>query len=235
MTRSPVPDEGVRLAKRVAEMRHCSRREAEKYIEGGWVRVNGQLVEEPQFRVLDQSIEIDSSASLLDLKPVTLLLHKPEDSANPLALIGPRSHFKGDPSNERCLKRHFSNLTVPIALENAASGLLVFTQDWRVTRKLTEDAQLLEQEYLVDIDGDLSADALTRISQPGIKVSLNSTGPGVTRLRFAIKGWQPGQIARWCEIKAFRILAMKRLRIGRVAMSQLPVGQWRYLQDLERF
>lgn len=47
----------VRLAKRVAELVPCSRREAEQYIEGGWVRVDGKVVEEPQFRVLHQKIE----------------------------------------------------------------------------------------------------------------------------------------------------------------------------------
>ena len=60
-------DTGDRLAKRVAAMVPCSRSEAEQYIEGGWVKVNGQVVEEPQFRVLNQTIGIDPDASLLEL------------------------------------------------------------------------------------------------------------------------------------------------------------------------
>ena len=51
--------EPVRLAKRVAELKGCSRREAEQYIEGGWVTVDGVVVEEPQSRVQDQQVEID--------------------------------------------------------------------------------------------------------------------------------------------------------------------------------
>ena len=54
-----------RLAKRVAAMMACSRREAEQYIAGGWVRVDGKVVEEPQFRVLQQKVEIDRDASLM--------------------------------------------------------------------------------------------------------------------------------------------------------------------------
>ncbi|MDP3172032.1 MAG: S4 domain-containing protein, partial [Polaromonas sp.] len=69
--------EPVRLAKALAQMLNCSRREAEQYIEGGWVRVDGVVVEEPQFRVAGQKIEVDRDASLLALTPVTLLLHKP--------------------------------------------------------------------------------------------------------------------------------------------------------------
>ena len=48
--------EPVRLAKRVAALAQCSRREAEMYIEGGWVRVDGVTVEEPQFKVLEQHV-----------------------------------------------------------------------------------------------------------------------------------------------------------------------------------
>lgn len=62
----------IRLAKRVAALAQCSRREAEMYIEGGWVRVDGVTVEEPQFKVLDQHIEIDPHAQLEPTEPVTL-------------------------------------------------------------------------------------------------------------------------------------------------------------------
>ena len=80
-------NEPVRLAKRLAEMLPCSRREAEQYIEGGWVSVDGMVVEEPQFRVQNQTIGLSPDASLLALTPVTLLLHKPagyeaRDAAN---------------------------------------------------------------------------------------------------------------------------------------------------------
>jgi len=56
-----------------------------------------------------------------------------------------------------------------------------------------------------------------------------------TRLRFALKGVQPGQIAHACKSVGLQVLAMKRLRIGRVSMAKLPPGQWRYLMPHERF
>ena len=60
-----MPDEPQRLSKVVAARVPCSRREAEQYIAEGWVRVDGQLVEEPQFRVADsQHVEIDAKARL---------------------------------------------------------------------------------------------------------------------------------------------------------------------------
>jgi len=162
------PLSGERLAKRVAAMLACSRREAEQYIAGGWVRVDGKVVEEPQFRVLQQKLEVDRDASLIGDGAVTLLLHKPADCADgaaALALLRPDRQMANDPSAVRALKRHFAGLNSLVALETGASGLLVFSQDWRVVRKLTEDADLIEHEIIVEVEGQVSNDALDRLNR----------------------------------------------------------------------
>ncbi len=236
-----------RLAKRVAAMLPCSRREAEQYIEGGWVRVDGVVVEEPQFRVLRQKVEIDKDASLISDTAVTLLLHKPPgcpDGDAALALLDPALHDANDASGIRPLKRHLKALTSLVALEADASGLLVFSQDWRVARKLSDDASQLEHEVIVDIEGQVTADALDRLNQglssegqplPRVRVSVNSANEQSCKLRFAVKGTHPGLLAYLCQRVKLKILAMKRIRIARVAMGHLPVGHWRYLQPHERF
>ena len=66
-----MPDEPLRLSKVVAARVPCSRREAEQYIAEGWVRVDGQVVDEPQFRVAGQRVEIDPRASLQPATPAT--------------------------------------------------------------------------------------------------------------------------------------------------------------------
>ena len=71
--------EPVRLSKRLSDMKGCSRREAELYIEGGWVRVNGRVVEVPAAKVSDETVELDPKAKLEPAAAVTLLLHKPPD------------------------------------------------------------------------------------------------------------------------------------------------------------
>lgn len=243
--------EPVRLAKRLAEMLSCSRREAEQYIEGGWVTVDGVTVEEPQFRVLDQAIALDKDASLLALTPVTLLLHKPagyvagdDGAAESLApLLSAATQSPDDRSGIRLLKKHFSSVELVTPLATPASGLVVLTQDWRVTRKLREDARVMEHEVVVDVSGDIKPGGLERLNRvdhgftfkgallPPAKVSWQNE----TRLRFALKGEVPGQIAYMCESVGLQVNGMKRLRIGRVAMSQLPPGQWRYLLPHERF
>jgi 23S rRNA pseudouridine2604 synthase len=238
--------EPVRLAKRVAELRGCSRREAEQFIAGGWVRVDGIVVEEPQFRVTEQRIEIDPRADPSQAEPVTLLLHKPPGyhtiGGEPPAsqLLTPANLWAEDTSGLRPLKKHFAQLTLCVPLETDASGLVVFTQDWRVARKLTEDAATLEHEVVVEVAGELAANGLKRLNRgipyhgktpPAIKVSWQNE----TRLRVALKGALPGQIAHLCEAVGLQVLSMKRIRLGRVPLGKLPAGQWRYLRGDERF
>ena len=129
-------------------------------------------------------------------------------------------------------------------LETGASGLVVFTQDWRTTRKLSEDLGTMEHEYLVEVKGEVEPDALKPIGYalkddrnnlPQVKVSVSSSTPAMSRIRFAVKGSHPGLVAYLCGEANFEILAMRRVRLGRVTIADLPVGQWRYLAEWEKF
>ena len=231
--------EPVRLAKRLAEMLPCSRREAEQYIEGGWVTVDGVVIEEPQFRVLHQKIELSKDASLMGPTAVTLLLHKP---AGFEADLKQATRAAADRSGITLLKKHLAaEMVTQLALP--ASGLVVFTDDWRVARKLVDDADTLEHEVVVEVTGSIKPGGLERLNRVDHGFTFNGKllGPAKVswqseaRLRFALKGEQPGQIAYFCESVGLTITAMKRLRMGRVAMSGLQAGQWRYLLPTERF
>jgi len=234
--------EPVRLAKRVAALTQCSRREADMYIEGGWVRVDGVVVEEPQFMVLEQRIEIDPDAHLEPAEPATLVLHKPAGCtvAEARALIRVDSHWSEDASGVRLLKRHFARLESPLPLPDQASGLQVFTQDWRVKRRLEEDFERIEQELVVEVSGKLAPNGLALLNHgltfdhyalPPIKVSWQNE----THLRFALKRIAPEKVERMCNAVGLKMLAMKRLRLGRIPMSRLQPGQWRYLSSSDRF
>jgi 23S rRNA pseudouridine2604 synthase len=245
--------EPIRLAKRVAELRQCSRREAEQYIEGGWVTVNGQVVEEPQARVLNEDVRISPDANLMALAPVTFLLNKPagvlaglgglQGAPDAASLLTAANHSPQDRSGLRLLKKHLTGLELMTPLAPRASGLVVFTQDFRIGRKLSEDASEMEHEVLVEVSGDIRAGGLERLNRVDHGLTFNGRllGPAKVswqsekRLRFALKGELPGQIAYFCEAVGLQIEGMKRIRIGRVAMSTLLVGQWRYLLPHEKF
>lgn len=235
--------ESLRLAKRLAHMLPCSRREAELYITGGWVRVDGVMVDEPQFRVTEaQKIELDAQAKAEPQESVTLLLHQPvaAEPAAAMKLIAPASHAPDDPVQRRVLRGHFVHLTAVLPLQSGATGLAVFTQDRRVARKLADEARPVEQEYIVEVAGAMAPDGLALLQHglslegralPALKVSWQSEH----RLRFALKNPRPGQIRFMCEQVGLQVVALKRIRIGRLPMAKLPPGQWRYLDPRERF
>jgi 23S rRNA pseudouridine2604 synthase len=233
----------IRLAKHIAELAPCSRREAELYIEGGWVKVDGQVVEEPGFRLMpQQQVELMPQASLTTTEPVTILLHKPSgiDADAAIHLITADTLAPEDRTGLRFLKRHVAGLTLTESLDKNAGGLLVYTQDWRIVRKLIDDAARIEQEYIVEVTGVLIPDGLQLLNHglafngkplAPIKVSWQNE----TRLRFAIKAPARGLITHMCEKVGLKVLAMKRIRVGRISMAGLPSGQWRYLAGYERF
>lgn len=231
--------EPIRLAKRVAELTGCSRTEAEQYIEGGWVTVDGETVETPQHPVTTERVEIDPAAELTATEPATLLLHKPEGVAwqDTAALATP---LPEDDSGVRALKRHFHRLTPLMPLDTEASGLIVLSQDGRVWRRLTEDYAEIEQEFVVEVRGSTDPYTLSRIGHVATyrdrglapcKVSWQNE----VRLRFAIKDVQPGELSHRCRAGGLEVVSIRRLRIGRIALSKMPVGQWRYLPVGARF
>jgi 23S rRNA pseudouridine2604 synthase len=243
--------EPVRLSRRVAELFACSRADAERYIRNGWVSVDGVVVETPQQRVTGERIELAAEASKDEVEPATLLLHKPAgysafEGARPAAqLVTPANQWADDPSGVRLLQRHFHRLTALVPLDTEASGLMVFTQDGRIFRRLTEDADQIEHEYVVEVAGHIAADGLARLNHglryngrplPPCKVSWQNE----TRLRFAIKALRFGQLQDMCAQVGLQVLAVRRLRIGKVALGKgpngaMPAGQWRYLPVGERF
>ncbi len=234
--------EPIRLAKRVSEMLPCSRREAELYIEGGFVTVDGVVVQEPMHRVDNQTIVVLPNATLTPAELVTVLFHQPatEIPADLMASITPDNHAPDDFSGIRPLKRHFSKLSATLPLERKASGLVVFTQDFRTLRHLVDDAGVIEQEYVVEVTGTLGPHGLKQLNQPytyngKARLAAKVSWQNETRLRFALKGAQAGQITHMCETAGLSVTALKRIRIGKVSMAKLPLGQWRYAPINERF
>ncbi len=242
-------EEGIRLAKRVAAQLGCSRAEAERYIAGGGISVDGAIVEDPASRVLpSQEVRVLPGASADEAPPVTILLHKPAGFNSGVGSRGEpavgcvtaETHEAQGHGQQRFLKRHLTKLTLTSPLETDASGLVVYTQDFRVARKLVDEADRVEQEFIVDVTGAIKEGGLALLNH-GLSFNGKPIAPmkvswqNEHRLRFALKGVKPGLIDHMCREVGLEIVDMRRIRIGRVSMAGLPIGQWRYLLDYERF
>ena len=162
------PREGTRLNKRLAELGLCSRREADEWIARGWVYVNG-AVAQMGVRVLPSDrVTVERAAQREQAERVTILLNKPmgyvsgqaEDGHEPaVMLIGPRSHWQGDPSARRFSPPQLRGLAPAGRLDIDSVGLLVLTQDGRVARQLIGEDSSVDKEYLVRVvyEGDGAA------------------------------------------------------------------------------
>ncbi|MBV8247379.1 MAG: RNA-binding protein [Comamonas sp.] len=255
MSESQPETQSIRLSKRLAEQEQCSRREAELHIEAGNVQVDGKVVQVPETRVSPaQVVTLRQGAKPEAIPPVTILMNKPAGMTQGPAygrvrsahsLLGEATKAELDtPMPQLVLNQHFKHLESYLTIPLPASGLIVYTQDKRVARKLAEEGMWLEQEIIVGVEGKIHEDGLELLQDglpipggngqrrmPPCHVSWQNEG----HLRFALKGIAPEEIERMCAAIGLTVTSMRRLRIGRVSLAKVPEGQWRYLMPWERF
>ncbi|GAA5784151.1 RNA pseudouridylate synthase [Chitiniphilus shinanonensis] len=242
--------EPVRLSKRMAELGLCSRREADEYIAKGWVRVDGVVVDVLGSKVLPtQRIELQRQAQAAQAQRVTILINKPvgfvsgqaEKGYQPaVALIKPDNHWTGDKSGTRFSRDHLQGLAPAGRLDIDSVGLLVLTQDGRVAKALIGEDSEIEKEYLVRVAGRLTPEGLALLNH-GLSLDGEPLKPAKVgwqnedQLRFVLQEGKKRQIRRMCELVGLRVVGLKRIRIGRITLGDLPQGKWRYLRSDERF
>ena len=247
---SPSQPELPRLSKRMAELGLCSRREADEWIANGWVKVNGVVTATLGSRVpLDAQIEVSGAAHKHQSESVTILLHKPigyvsgqaEDGYEPaVVLINPDNQWQEDRGPTKFKRGHLQGLAPAGRLDIDSTGLLVFTQDGRVAKQLIGENSTVEKEYLVRVEGELSAEGLKMLNH-GLSLDGVQLKPAKVswqnehQLRFVLREGRKRQIRRMCELVGLTVTGLKRVRIGSVSLGSLPLGQWRYLRLGERF
>lgn len=244
----------MRLSKRMSELGIASRREADEWIEKGWVRVDGQVVKELGSRVVPgQHITVDAKAKFQQAQRVTVLLNKPvgyvsgqaEDGYEPaFVLVTPENQWREDHSGTRFLREHLKSLVPAGRLDIDSVGLLVLTQDGRVAKQLIGEDSGIEKEYLVRVElpvGGTLPEASLALLNHGIELEGELLRPALVewinqdQLRFVLKQGKKRQIRRMCEAVGLKVLGLKRVRIGAVMLGDLPPGQWRYLRADESF
>jgi len=244
-----------RLSKVMAERGICSRREADEWIANGWVKVNGEIIETLGTRIEPNAeIIISSYAQEYQAENVTIILHKPmgyvsgqaEDGYEPaVVLVHPDNQWPDDPELHKHNPKQFhrgmlKGLAPAGRLDIDSTGMLVLTQDGRVARHLIGEDSTVEKEYLVRVTGELS-DSGMKLLNYGLSLDGEKLKPAKVswqnedQLRFVLREGKKRQIRRMCEMVGLHVVGLKRIRIGSITLGKLPVGQWRYLRDNERF
>lgn len=242
--------EKVRISKLMSARGLCSRREADDYIERGWVYLDGVKVTELGSKALPtQAITLNKPALDAQSDRVTILLNKPigyvsgqaEKGYLPaIVLVNAQTRYSGDREPRRFERNHLKGLATAGRLDIDSQGLLVLTQDGRIAKQLIGEHSAVEKEYLVRVAGTLDAGGMALLNH-GLSLDGKRLKPAkVTwqnedQLRFILTEGKKRQIRRMCELVGLKVIGLKRVRIGRVTLGDLPNGQWRYLGPNERF
>ncbi|MBP0589101.1 pseudouridine synthase [Paraburkholderia sp. LEh10] len=249
----------LRLSKLMSELGLCSRREADEWIEKGWVKVDGVVVDTLGTKVRpDADIQIDPAAQAAQLKQVTILVHKPvgyvsgqaEDGYEPaVTLVKPENRWDGDRTDIRFSAAHLRQLAPAGRLDIDSTGLLVLTQDGRIAKQLIGGHSEVDKEYLVrvafgdietDVEHQFPAESLAKLRH-GLELDGVPLKPAMVswqngeQLRFVLREGKKRQIRRMCELVGLHVVGLKRVRMGHVMLGALPPGQWRYLGPDESF
>lgn len=252
-SRADAAADGVRVSKLLTERGLASRREADAWIEAGWVRVHGKPAVLGQRVDPSTPIEIDPRARHEQAQRVTILLHKPigvvsgqaEDGYAPaVSLIKPDTRWSEDRARTRWHSGQLRGLAPAGRLDIDSTGLLVLTQDGRIAKLLIGDETRVEKEYLVRVvhraGGRLPDAALQRLRH-GLELDGKPLRPARVswqnedQLRVVLREGRKRQIRRMCDLVGLDVVGLKRVRIGSVVLGALPPGQWRYLGEHERF
>ena len=260
-TPAPAP-ELIRLNKRLADLGFCSRREADSWIERGWVQVNGEVAGMGVKVSAQDEVRVDKKAEEKQQQLATILLHKPigvvsgqaeHGYQNAASIIGPRNLWL-PPGLKPAQARRFSpqilrGLAPAGRLDIDSTGLLVLTQDGRVAKTIIGEQSEISKEYLVrvswqgqelDIAPRFPAERLALLRH-GLSLDGQALKPAQVdwqngeQLRFVLTEGKKRQLRRMCEAVGLHVIGLKRIRIGRIMLGHLPLGAWRFLQPHEHF
>jgi len=244
-----VSSEVHRLSKLMSQRGLCSRREADRLIEQGQVRVDGQLVNTLGIKFPSSvEIELTDTARKAQRKRVTIMINKPvgyvsgqaEDDYIPaVRLIKEESRSKLDKNKIKLRSEHFDGLAPAGRLDIDSQGLLILTQDGRVAKQLIGSDSELEKEYLVRIDQSVSKQDLEKLTF-GLELDGKPLKRAKVRqindqqLQIILREGKKRQIRRMCEAVGLHVSGLKRVRVGECRLGKLSEGEWRFV-DSEEF
>jgi 23S rRNA pseudouridine2604 synthase len=234
--------EPQRVNKWLAAEGVCSRREAETLIAQGLVTIDGERVNDPGRKIEPgQTIEVGQAhtrpqISALVNKPVGIVSAQPEGDQIPAARLLTRTALIGPPRNLPTKRTRLAPLG---RLDQDSRGLLLLSEDGVLAKAVIGPESKLDKEYLVRVDGRVD-DKKLALLRHGLALDGRQLKPAKVSvaepqvLRFILIEGRNRQIRRMCEAVGLTVSDLKRIRIGPLALGDLPEGKWRALTPEER-
>ncbi|TXJ45774.1 rRNA pseudouridine synthase [Brachyspira aalborgi] len=216
----------MRLNKYIAYLNIASRREADKLIKDGKVKVNGEIIINPAIQVGENDKIICDIEDYKNEK-IYIKLNKP------VGYVVSNNKKEGKPIY-KLLDEKLKKLYPVGRLDKDSKGLILFTNDGVFSRKIIGEESECEKEYYVKLEGNISDGALKKlefgISLDGKKLK-RAIVKRVSKNSFNIilKEGRNRQIRRMCEKVGFEVILLKRLRISNIYLNDLQEGKFEYL------
>ncbi len=226
----------IRIQKYCSEQGLASRRQAEEFLQKGWIKVNGVIVTEPGTKIDPQTDIVEFLPAALNVKQTAkyLLLNKPRGLVTNLPQKGEIE------ANTLLSPIDRKEVHAVGRLDKESEGLLFFTNDGVVANRLKSPEFAIEKEYEVTIDNELTAEIIDRYAK-GLTLAEEKLKPvlvkkiATNKYRFILREGKNRQIRRMLNKFNYNVLTLKRIRIGILHLKDLPVGQYRSLSKKEIF
>ncbi|MDZ7779525.1 MAG: pseudouridine synthase [Gemmatimonadota bacterium] len=229
--------DGMRIQKFLSRAGKASRREAERLMQEGRVRVNGEVVTE-----LGTRVDADRDAVELDGERVTQEAKRWVAFHKPPGVLTTRSDPHGGTTVYDVLPEALASLNYVGRLDRDAEGLLLMTNDGDLANRVQHPSGEVEREYWVEAAGVVDAGVVRRLTS-GVRledgtararrVRVLDAGPTVSHLRLVLTEGRKREVRRMMSEVGHGVLRLKRLRFGPVRLDELPRGEWRSLTPRE--
>jgi 23S rRNA pseudouridine2604 synthase len=216
----------MRINKYLSERGLCSRREADSWIDGGRVSINGVVATLGTQVQSGDAVRVDGRLVGAETAHVYIALHKPvgiECTTDPRV-----------PNNVVEFVSHRERIFPIGRLDKNSEGLLLLTNDGEIVNELLRAKHGHEKEYLVTVDRPLT-DAFLKAMAGGVEILDRTTAPcrvhGISKNVFRIVLTQGlnRQIRRMCEVFGYTVRRLVRVRFVNIMLDGLSPGRWRNL------
>ena len=235
--------EPQRVNRWLAQSGVCSRREAEALIAEGYIRIDGERVDDPgrkiapgQTLTLERGDDAQAPLSVVLNKPVGYVSAQPEPRQTPAARLLTAANLWGEAGPAVPPRASLAPLG---RLDMDSHGLLLLSEDGVLAKAVIGPDSVLDKEYLVRVAGQIDAGKLARLRH-GLQLDGRELKPAEVSpvagqtLRFVLHEGRNRQIRRMCELVGLEVVDLLRVRIGPLSLGELPQGRWRRLQPTER-
>lgn len=225
----------VRLNKYIANAGVCSRRDADTLIAAGAITVNGKVVTEMGFKVLPTDEVRFGDKVLQREKPVYILLNKPKDYITTMEDEFNRNHVM------QLIKGACKERVYPVGrLDRMTTGLLLFTNDGEMAKKLTHPRSGVRKIYHVTLDKNLKSSDMEKIAN-GLELEdgdiqvdeIAYVGERKNEVGVTIHSGRNRIVRRMFESLEYRVEKLDRVIFAGLTKKDLPRGSWRFLTEAE--